>query len=54
MPAEIPRITDEDDSEIPSPATWRDVVHIAALYKENKAYMESAKGKLQTREYSVA
>lgn len=38
--------------ELPSPATPKDVVHIAKLYKESKAYMESAKAKLRTREYS--
>ena len=50
---EQPRITDEDDG-LPSPATPKDVAHIALLYEENKAHMENAKAKLQTREYSVA
>ena len=53
-PEEPPRITGEDDKkELPSPATRKDVVHIAELYEESKAYMESAKAKLQTREYSI-
>jgi hypothetical protein len=44
---EQPRITDEDDG-LPSPATPKDVAHIALLYEENKAHMENAKAKLQT------
>ena len=39
---------------LPAPATPQDVADIAELYEESKAYMESAKAKLQTREPSVA
>ena len=54
-PEEPPRITSEDDKkQLPSPATPEDVVHIAKLYKESKPYMESAKIKLETREYAAA
>ena len=45
---------EDDDTGLPSPATPKDVLHIAVLYEENKAHMESAKAKLQTREYSAA
>ena len=40
-------------AELPAPATPEDVADIAALYEISKAYMDSAKTKLQNRE-SVA
>jgi hypothetical protein len=40
-------------AELPPPATPEDVADIAALYETSKAYMDSAKTKLQSRE-SVA
>jgi hypothetical protein len=61
-PNELPKIgaaNSEDGGEVkplaelPPPATPEDVAHIAALYEISKAYMDSAKTKLQNRE-SVA
>ena len=36
--------------DLPPAPTPEDVAHIAALYEESKAYMDSAKAKLETRE----
>jgi hypothetical protein len=61
-PAEPPKINADDGEDegdekplggLPAPPTPEDVADIAELYKESKAYMESAKAKLQTRKLVV-
>ena len=44
---------DGDGAELPTPPTLKNVVQIAKLYEVSKAYMASAKEKLQSREYSI-